>query len=147
MAHFLQILPILILASGLLQASVGPTAAAQSLTFTAPALTLTLDAKPVPAGESQTVQVELEGRAGQVTVLVLTVTYPNGETERTLHSTQGNLAEITWVVPAAAGTGEASFRLSTQSCGCGDHSTIPAQPIVDTEVAGTFQVIGLAAAQ
>ncbi len=141
MPHFLQILPLLLLLSTLLQTSAPPAAAAPPLTFTAPALTLTAAVERVEAGGSQTLHVQLEDRAGQVTILVLTVTYPNGESERSLHSTQGNEAEITWTIPADVGAGEAAFRLSTQSCGCGDHSTIPPQPIADTEVAGVFQVM------
>lgn len=141
MAHFLQSLPILVLLTGLLQSSAGPMAA-QPLTFSAPALALTLSAPQVPAGDLQTVHVQFTGRSGQLTVLVLTVTYPNGKSERTLHSTQGNAAAITWTVPVDAGRGKASFRLSTQSCGCGDHSTIPAQALADTAVDGTFQVLG-----
>jgi hypothetical protein len=73
--------------------------------------------------------------------LVLTVTYPNGATEQTLYSVEGDERAITWTVPADAGTGTATFRISAQSCNCGSHSTIPGQAIADADVTGAFQVI------
>ncbi|MEZ4869594.1 MAG: hypothetical protein R3C14_50180 [Caldilineaceae bacterium] len=142
MSHFLQVLPILLLVSGLLQASTETTAAVTPLTFATPALTLTVAADQVHTGASQTVHVQLEGALTQTTVLVLTVTYPNGESVHSLHSVQGNAADITWPVPADAGDGKATFRVTTQSCNCGNHSTIPAQPIAGMEGEGVFQIVG-----
>lgn len=141
MTHLWRILPILVLLSVLLQASAGPTLAEQSVIFQAPAITLTATAQQVQAGTSQTLRVQLIGRTTKVTLLVLTVTYPNGVSERTLYSVEGDSRSITWTVPANAGTGAAIFRLSAQSCNCGSHSTIPGQAIADADVTGTFQVI------
>lgn len=140
MTQLWRMLPILVLSSALLQASVGPTLAEQSLLFQTPAITLTA-AQQIQAGEPQTLQVQLTGRTTQVTLVVLTVTYPNGTSERTLHSVEGDGRVITWTVPADAGTGTATFRVSAQSCNCGSHSTIPGQSIADADVTGTFQVI------
>lgn len=139
MTQLWRMLPILALSSALLQASVGPTLADQPLLFQAPAITLTAAAQQVQAGTPQTLQVHLTGRTTQVTLVVLAVTYPNGKHEQSLHSVAGDGRAITWTVPADAGVGAATFRVSAQSCNCGSHSTIPGQPIADAS--GTFQVI------
>lgn len=141
MTQLWRMLPILFLSSVLLPASAGPTLAEQSLLFQTPAITLTAANQQIQAGEPQTLQVQLTGRTTQVTLVVLTVTYPNGTSERTLHSVEGDGRAITWTVPADAGTGTATFRVSAQSCNCGSHSTIPGQSIADADVTGTFQVI------
>lgn len=139
MTYLWRLLPMLVLISALLQASAGPTLAEQPLIFQTPALRLTATAQQVQAGAPQTLQVHLPSRTTQITLLVLTVTYANGATERTLHSIEGASRTITWTVPADAGAGTATFRISAQSCNCGSHSTIPGQTIAD--VTGTFQVI------
>lgn len=141
MKHLWRILPLLVLISALLQASTGPTIAEQALVFQAPAITLIATVQQVRAGQPQTLHVQLTDTTMPVTLLVLAVTYPNGESERTLHAIEGGGRSITWTVPANAGTGTATFRVSAQSCNCGNHSTIPGQTIADTAVAGAFQVI------
>lgn len=120
--------------------------AEQPLLFQTSAISLTATAQVVRAGAPQTLQVRLLGQTTQITttqitLLVLTVTYPNGVTERTLHSVKGDGGAITWAVPTDAETGVATFRMSAQSCNCGNHSTIPGQSIADADVTGTFQVI------
>jgi hypothetical protein len=64
------------------------------------------------AGETQEVQVTLRSGSGQLTILTLTVVYPDGATERILHSTMGNEATITWRAPPNASAGVATFYLS-----------------------------------
>ncbi|MCE7984126.1 MAG: hypothetical protein DYG89_23375 [Caldilinea sp. CFX5] len=140
MTHLWRLLPMLVLISALLQASAGPTLAGPPL-FQTPAITLTATARQVQAGTPQTLQLRLTGRTTPITLFVLTVTYPNGATERTLHSVEGDERAITWTVPADAGTGTATFRISAQSCNCGNHSTIPGQAIPDGDITGAFQVI------
>lgn len=140
MTHLWRLLPILILSSALLQASTGPTLAEQPLLFQTPAMTLTATAQQVEAGATQTLQVRLTGRTTPITSFVLTVTYPNGVTARSLHSVEGDGGAITWTVPADAGTGPAIFRVVAQSCNCGGHSTIPGQAIAGADVTGAFQV-------
>jgi hypothetical protein len=141
MTQLWRLLPMLVLISALLQASAGPTLADQPLIFQTPAITLTATAQQVQAGAPQTLQVRLSGPTTPITLLVLTVTYPNGATEQTLYSVEGDERAITWTVPADAGTGTATFRISAQSCNCGSHSTIPGQAIADADVTGAFQVI------
>ncbi len=141
MMQLWRMLPLLVLSSALLQASVGPTLADQPRLFQAPAITLTASAQQVQAGTSQTLQIQLIGRTTPATLVVLAVTYPNGKREQSLHAIQGDGRAITWTVPADAGTGTVTFRVSAQSCNCGNHSTIPGQSIADADVTGTFQVI------
>lgn len=132
---------MLILISALLQASAGPTLAEQSLLFQTPTISLTAAAQQVPTGAPQTLHVRLTGETTPITLVVLTVTYSNGVTERSLHSLDGAGGAITWTVPADAATGIATFRVAAQSCNCGSHSTIPGQAIADADVTGAFQVI------
>lgn len=138
MLHFWTIVPILLLSGTLLHASVA--ASTPPLMLTAPALTVNVASERVRVGDTQTIHVQLDGPAEQSTLFVLAVTYPNGDSKRSLHSAQGNQATITWSIPLEAGAGSATFRLSMQSCTCGSRSTIPAPPIVDTVIEGDFEV-------
>lgn len=139
MSQLLYFVPFLLLLSSMLGASVA-NAPAPATTFTAPQLTVAVPAQSVAAGSTQTLQIHLEQSAERVASLILVVTYPNGRTERSLHSVQGNVATISWTVPAAAGRGVAAFSLVAAGCGCEQKGTVPPPNKLESEVAGTFLV-------
>jgi hypothetical protein len=92
-----------------------------------------------PGGE-QTLAVTLAGRSATTTILQLTVTYPDGNTQDVLDQTLGNSATLTWQVPATANAGVATFRLQLGDCGCGDRSLGAAPATGASALAGTFVV-------
>ena len=140
MSQFLYLVPLLLFVSSLLGSSVSFTPAMPAATFTAPQLTVSVTAQWVRGGERQALQVHLDQSAERSATLVLVVTYPNGKTERTLHSARGSETTLTWIVPPDAGNGEATFTLSADGCGCGQKGTVPPPNKLESAVEGTFQV-------
>lgn len=113
---------LLLLLSSLLL--VGSVAAAAGLRLAAPPFREVLVARQMAAaGGEQSLTVTLDQQAATTTILRLTITYPGGATQEVLDQTFGSTATLTWQVPAGAAPGEASFRLVTSGCGCGDRSS------------------------
>lgn len=140
MSQLLYLVPILFFLSGVLGSSVAVAPATPTLTFMAPQLAVAIPTQPVIAGERQTLQLHLDQSAERLATLVLVVTYPNGVTERSLHSVRGSEATLTWAVPPNAGSGKATFSLSADGCGCGQKGTVPPPTKLESAVEGTFQI-------
>lgn len=140
MSQLLYLVPILLFLSSVLGSSVAMAPTTPTLTFTAPQLAVAIPTQPVVAGETQTLQIHLDQSAERLATLVLVVTYPNGVTERSLHSVRGSEATLTWTVPPDAGSGKATFSLSADGCGCGQKGTVPPPTKIESAVEGTFQI-------
>ena len=123
-----------------LVASIPQNTQASMLTYAVPKITLTLAQPTIQPGAQQTIDVQIDELPGRLTSLILVVTYPNGETSRSLHSIEDGMGSITWTVPTDAGAGKATFQLIADGCTCGEKNTIPRQPAVDGTVEGTFVV-------
>jgi hypothetical protein len=98
-----------------------------------------LDPGAVRTGENRNLHVILKHASNQITILTLTITYPSGLTQNIVHSTLGNEAALEWTVPPKAGTGQATYRLETGGCGCGDHNSIQADAVQNVAT-GSFTV-------
>lgn len=142
MSQLLYFVPFLLLLSSVLVSSMASTPVTPATTFTAPQLTVTVPTQSVVVGETQTLQLHLDQSAERVASVVLVVIYPNGTTERSLHSVQGSTAILSWSVQPNAGTGIASFSLAVDGCGCEQKGTVPPPTKLESAVTGTFQIIG-----
>lgn len=142
MSQLFYLAPLLLLISSVLGSSIAATPVSLAATFTAPQLTVAVPTLAVTAGATQTLQIHLEQSAERTASLILVVTYPNGVTERSLHSVRGSAATLSWRVPSDAGTGLASFSLAADGCGCDQKGTVPPPTKLEGAVAGTFQVTG-----
>lgn len=140
MSQLFYLVPLLLFISSVLGSSTAAASVPVAATFSAPQLTVAVPARAVVAGATQTLQIHLAQSAERTAALILVVTYPNGVTERSLHSVRGNTATLTWTVPPDAGTGAATFALSADGCGCGQKGTVALPTKLESKVAGTFQV-------
>jgi hypothetical protein len=141
MSQLLYLVPLLFLFGSLLGSSAPFTLPAEAVaTFRAPQLAVSVPDQSVVAGEKQSLQIHLDQSAERLATLVLVVTYPNGTTERTLHSVRGSESTLTWTVPRDAGTGDATFYLSADGCACGQKGTVPPPTKLESAVEGTFQI-------
>lgn len=93
------------------------------------------------AGETQEVRITLRSGSGQLTILTLNIVYPDGATERILHSTMGNEATLTWQSPPGASPGVAKFYLSIGDCGCGERSLRTQNVLPGGMVEGSFTIV------
>lgn len=142
MSQLFYLAPLLLLLSSLLGSSMAATPVSLAATFTAPQLTVAVSTSAVAAGATQTLQIHLAQSAERTASLILVVTYPNGVTERSLHSVRGSAATLSWRVPSDARPGLASFSLAAVGCGCDQKGTVPPPTKLESDVAGTFQVTG-----
>lgn len=142
MSQLLYLVPLLLFISSVLGSSISDAPVALAATFTAPQLTVAVSAQSVVAGATQTLQIHLDQSAERTASVVLVVTYPNGLTERALHSVRGSAATLSWTVPRDAGMGVATFALSADGCGCDQKGTVPPPTKLESAVEGTFQVTG-----
>ncbi|MBX3014829.1 MAG: hypothetical protein KF832_25135 [Caldilineaceae bacterium] len=97
-----------------------------------------LERAAVPVGGSQQLRLRLARAAGMATIFQLTITYANGAEQQVIDSTLGQEATLAWQIPPDATPGEATFRLTTNDCGCGDRST--GQLTLAGEAEGKFRV-------
>jgi len=142
MSQLLYFVPFLLLISSVLGSSMASAPVTPVTIFTAPQMTVTVPAQAVVVGETQTLQIHLDQSAERVATVALVVTYPNGTTDRSLHSVQGKTGTLSWSVRPDAGTGVASFSLTVDGCGCEQKGTVPPPTKLESDVAGTFQIIG-----
>lgn len=116
---------------------------ASALTYTVPQIAVSVTAATVEPGATQRLDIRIDELPDRRTSLILVVTYPSGEVSRSLHYIDGGVGSVEWSIPAAAGVGEATFRLIADGCACGEKNTIPRQAAVDGTVEGRFVVGGL----
>lgn len=140
MSQFLYLVPVLLFLSSVLGSSMATAPPLPAATLRAPQLTVAVTAQSIRAGETQTLQVHLDQTAERLATMVLIVTYPNGVTERSLHSARGREATITWPVPRNAGSGNATFSLAAHGCACGQEGTAPPPTKLDSAVTGIFYI-------
>jgi hypothetical protein len=139
MSHVLYLVPLLVLIGSVLKTSVAPSAVA-ALPPASPFVQIEVESPLVRAGQPQTLHVTMQGVAGQLTILTLTITYPDGATEQVVDSTLGNTATLSWAVPPDAAAGEATFRLSKGDCGCGDRSLLTTPVLPTGVIEGSFTI-------
>ena len=139
MSAILRFFVLLIVVVGVGQASASPALAVPTLPPNSAFRELSLEPGTLHVGESRELHVQFKHAASQLTILTLDITYPSGLTQNVVHSTLGNEATLTWTVPPRAGTGQATYRLETSSCGCGDHDSPQADASVDV-AEGSFTV-------
>lgn len=139
MSHLFFLGPLLLVVGVILQGSMQPAQVA-ALLPDGPFERIVVASLALRAGETQEVQVTLRSGSGQLTILTLTVAYPDGATERILHSTMGSEATLMWQVPPGAGAGVATFYLSKGECGCGERSLRTQNILPAGRVEGTFTI-------
>lgn len=139
MSHLFFLIALLMFAGAILRGST-PPAQVPALPPNAPFERVKVAAPIIRSGETQNLSVALRGASGQATILTLELVYPTGATERIIHSTMGSEATISWNVPADAGTGIATFRLSKGDCGCGDRSLRTQNVLPAGMIEGTFMI-------
>lgn len=140
MKRIVYVLLWLMLGATGLVASVPEHSQASALTYTVPQIVLSVAAATITPGATQRLDIHIAELPDRRTSLILVVTYPSGEIDRSLHYVDGGVGVIEWTIPADAGVGEATFRLIADGCACGEHNTIPRQPAVDGTVAGSFVI-------
>ena len=63
--------------------------------------------------------VQLDVAATELSLLRLSITYPSGHVQTVVESIYGDAATLSWTVPPEGGSGTATYRLSSEGCGCG----------------------------
>jgi hypothetical protein len=94
----------------------------------------------VGAGQEQSIAVTLDKSTATTTILELTVTYPDGTTQRVLGQTLGTTADIAWQVPPGTAAGMAQFAVETSGCGCGDRGVAAAPIDLESTATGFFYI-------
>ncbi len=140
MNRIVSLLLWFLIGATVLVASVPTDSYASALTYTVPKIALTLGWPAAQIGGQQQLTIQIDEVQGRRTSLILVVTYPSGEIERSLHYVDSGMGTIAWKIPANAGLGEATFRLVANGCTCGEHNTIPQQSAVDGTVEGSFAI-------
>jgi len=126
MAFLLRFFALVLIMGGVVQASTAPALAGHALPANSAFSELTLDSLTLHRSKNSNLHVKLKHASNQITILTLTITYPNGATQSVVHSTLGAEATIEWIVPPNAGTGRATYQIATGGCGCGDHNSVQA---------------------
>lgn len=139
MAVLFRILALVLVLGSIAQASTAPALADNSLPPNSAFSELTLATPLLQMGADGNLHVMLKHATNQLTILTLTITYPNGSTQSVVHSTLGKEATIEWTVPAGAGRGRATYQIALGGCGCGEHNVV--QPdAAQTVATGSFTV-------
>ena len=63
--------------------------------------------------------IQLDVAATELSLLRLSITYPSGHVQTVVESIYGSTATLSWTVPPQSGSGTATYRLSSEGCGCG----------------------------
>ncbi len=63
--------------------------------------------------------VELDAGQTELSLLRLSIAYPDGHVQTVVESIYGAEAVLSWIVPEESGSGTATYRLSSEGCGCG----------------------------
>lgn len=141
MKRIVYVLLWLMLGATGLVASVPEHSQASALTYTVPQITVSVATAMIVPDATQRLDIHIDEVPDRRTSLILVVTYPSKQIERSLHYIDGGVGFIDWPIPTDAGTGEATFRLVADGCACGEHNTIPRQDAIEGTVEGRF-VIG-----
>lgn len=139
MATKLRCLILLLIMSGIIKTSTAPALAVPAPAANSAFSALTIDPALLHRGAEAHLYVKLKQATNQLTILNLTITYPNGATQSVVHSTLGNEATLVWRLPADTGTGPAAYQVTAGGCGCGERSQ--PQPGASQQMAeGSFTV-------
>ncbi|MFN8490077.1 MAG: hypothetical protein U0350_20990 [Caldilineaceae bacterium] len=139
MSVLFRIFVLLLVLGSVAQASTAPALAGNSLPPNSAFSELTLATNVLQMGTDGNLHVTLKHATNQLTILTLTITYPNGSTQSVVHSTLGKEATLEWTVPAATGIGRATYQIALGGCGCGEHNAV--QPdAAQTVATGAFTV-------
>ncbi len=84
--------------------------------------------------------VELDAGQTELSLLRLSISYPGGHVQTVVESIYGADAALSWTVPEDSGAGTATYRLSTEGCGCGpdDKGATAAEQV--SAIAGEFVI-------
>ncbi|MEZ4869368.1 MAG: hypothetical protein R3C14_49050 [Caldilineaceae bacterium] len=102
--------------------------------------TVTLQAEPVHAGETQQLTVTLNKTPGSQTIFSLEITYADGSTQAVVDATLSNIATLTWEIPRGTQPGLTTFHLATTGCGCGERTIAQPTTNLESSIDGWFVV-------
>ncbi|HQY92658.1 hypothetical protein [Caldilinea sp.] len=131
---------LLLLFSSILFAGSIEAAATLPVTIEPPFRQVLVEQGAIAPGQEQAISVTLDQLTATTTILQLTITYPDGETQDVLKQMVGSTATLSWLVPTSAPAGMATFRLVTSGCGCGDRSGLTGPTNLESVAEGYFFV-------
>jgi hypothetical protein len=95
----------LVLGATGLVASVLEHSQASALTYPVPQITVSVATATVAPGATQRLDIHIGEVPDRRTSLILVVTYPGNQIERSLHYIDGGVGFIDWPIPTDAGAG------------------------------------------
>jgi hypothetical protein len=140
MTRLLWLLCACIISAGCSQNPAVESTTEDSIPVKAPFQHVVVAQPTIAPGREQTISITLDQQAPTTTILQLEITYAGGATQDVLDQTVGSTATLNWLVPGDTQSGEASFRLKSSGCGCGDRSSATGPTDIESTVEGHFFV-------
>lgn len=140
MTRLILLLCVCLFSAGCGQPATLQSPTVESIPVKAPFQQVVVAQPRIAPGGEQTIAVTLEQQAPTTTVLQLEIIYPGGATQDVLDQTVGSTATLNWLVPGDTQSGEATFRLKSSGCGCGDRSSATGPTDIESMVEGHFFV-------
>jgi hypothetical protein len=139
MSQILQLFALLILIGSVAQGGASPPAT-HSLTPNTQFIGVEVESNPLLSGQTQNLFAKMESSPGELVILTLSITYPNGVKHTVVGSTLNGEAILSWPVPPDAGRGTAKYRLTSSGCGCGSGQDGKPKAPVQKIAEGSFTI-------
>lgn len=99
-----------------------------------------LERQSISPGESQILYTSLHNPSGELMILTLSISYPDGQKQTVVESSLTDTGTLSWTIPTTVPTGVANYRLTAGGCGCGAGNYGMHQPALESSAEGVFWV-------
>lgn len=139
MSQILQLFVLLIVMGSVAQGS-APPPVTHFLTPATQFIVAAVESNPLASGQTQNLFAKLESSPGELVILTLSITYPNGAKRTVVGSTLTGEATLAWPVPSEVGRGTATYRLTSSGCGCGSGQDGRPKTVIQKIAEGSFTI-------